>query len=462
MLAGKKKFLGAWTIAMINVAAVCNIKNFPLLAEYGLAVIFFLIISAIFFFIPVAFVTAELSSAWPDRGVYTWVYTALGPKAGFLAIWLQWIENVIWYPTILSFIAGTIAYIVNPDLANNNLYVMTVILVAFWAATFINFLGMKVSGWISSITAMFGTIIPIALIIILGTVWILGGHPSQISFSASALIPDLRSTSQLVLLAGVLLGLAGLEMSAVHAKDVDNPRQAYPRGILLSALLIIIFSILGSLAIAAIIPSAQIQLASGGMEAFRLLFTKFGMPWATPIIAAVTTFGALGMMSTWIVGPSRGLLATAEHGYLPQFFQKVNRTGMPSNILITQAIIVSLLSLVFLFMPSVNSSYWALVALASLLYQVMYILMFISALRLRHKHPQITRPYRIPFGKAGIWIICSLGIIGSSFGFIFAFFPPDQFSIGKLVFFEGFLIGGTILFCAAPFWILHYKKSFAK
>jgi amino acid transporter len=113
-------------------------------------------------------------------------------------------------------------------------------------------------------------------------------------------------------------------------------------------------------------------------------------------------------------------------------------------------------------MPSVNSSYWALVALASLLYQVMYIMMFISALRLRHKHPQIARPYRIPFGKVGIWIVCSLGIIGSSFGFIFAFFPPDQFSIGKLIFFEAFLIGGTILFCAAPFWILHYKKSFAK
>lgn len=445
-------------IAMINVAAVCNIKNFPLLAEYGLSIILFLVLSAIFFFIPVAFVSAELASAWPNRGVYTWVKTALGPRLGFLAIWLQWISNVIWYPTILSFIAGTLAYIIDPKLASNNLYIMSVILVAFWTATFINFLGMRVSGWISSITALFGTILPIALIIILGGVWIFGDHPVQISFNWKGVFPDLASINQLVLLSGVLLGLSGLEMSAVHARNVRDPRHDYPKGIFLSALLIMIFSILGAIAIAAIVPSKEIELASGGMEAFSYLFDAFATPWMTPLIAIVTTIGALGMMSTWIAGPSRGLLATAEHGDLPPIFQKENRAGMPTNLLIVQASIVSILSLIFLFMPTVNSSYWALVALASIFYQVMYILMFISAIILRHKHPLLERPYRIPFGNAGIWIVSLFGMIGASFGLFFGFFPPSQFSIGKLLFFESFLIGATILFCAIPFLIFHCRK----
>ena len=455
----KKKALNGWMIALINVAAVCNIKNFPLLAEYGLAIVLFLILSAIFFFLPIAFVSAELSSAWPDRGVYTWVRTALGPRMGFLAIWLQWISNVIWYPTILSFIAATFAYIIDPDLATNKTYVMSIILVAFWAATFINFLGMRVSGWISSLTALFGTILPIALIIFLGAVWIFGDHPSQIAFTWDAIFPDLSSMNQLVLLSGVLLGLAGLEMSAVHARDVRDPRRDYPRGIFLSAFLIIIFSILGALAIAAIVPSKEIELASGGMEAFRLLFVAFKMPWATPIIAAVTFIGALGMMSTWIVGPSRGLLATAEHGDLPPCFHKVNAKGMPINILLAQAVIVTALSLVFLFMPSVNSSYWALVALASILYQVMYIIMFISAIVLRHKHPMLERPYRIPCGDAGIWVVGLLGMIGASFGLYFGFFPPSQFDTGKLLTYEGFLIGGSLLFCILPLWIFTVRKS---
>lgn len=459
MLHQPRKHLTATTIALINVAAVCNIKNFPLLAEYGLSVILFLILSALFFFVPIALVSAELASGWPDRGVYTWVREALGPKCGFLAIWLQWIENVIWYPTILSFIAATFAYIFNPDLAQNNLYVMGAILITFWSATLVNFLGMRVSGMISSITALFGTIVPIALIILLGAFWVFRGYPTQITFSWKAIIPDLTSINQLVLLSGVLLGLAGMEMSAVHARDVRDPKSDYPKGIFFSTILILVFSVLGSLAISAIVPVKQIELASGGMEAFRYLFEAFNMRWAVPVIAAITTFGALGMMSTWIVGPSRGLLATAEHGNLPPIFHKTNQRGMPTSILVAQAIIVTCLSLVFLFMPSVNSSYWALVALASILYQVMYVLLFIAAILLRYRQPHVVRTYTIPGGKAGIWIVSLMGISGSVFGFVFGFFPPSQFSTGKLLIFEAFLIGSAALFCLLPLLIYKLRKD---
>lgn len=454
----KERALTGGMIALINVCAICNIKNFPLLAEYGLSIIVFLLLSALFFFVPVALVSAELASGWPERGVYTWVKTALGPKMGFLAIWLEWIENVIWYPTILSFIATTFAYIIDPALANAKSYVMTAILITFWSVTWINFLGMRASGWISSIAALFGTIVPIALIILLGGIWIWAGHPTQIAFQWSQIIPDFTSLNELVLLSGVLLGLAGMEMSAVHAKEVQNPRRDYPRGIFYSTLLILLFSILGSLAIAAIVPKEQIQLASGGMEAFSYLFRTFGMNWAIPVVAAVMTFGALGMMSTWVVGPSRGLLASALDGDLPPLFQKVNAKGMPVPILITQALIVTALCLVFLFMPSVNSSYWILVALASILYMIMYILMFVAAIILRYTHPDTPRHYKIPFGNVGMWAVCLLGILGSGFGLIVGFFPPAQLDTGSLWTFEAFLIGGTLLFCILPFLILALRK----
>jgi putative glutamate/gamma-aminobutyrate antiporter len=454
-----KKALTIWMIGLINVAAITNIKNFPLLAEYGLSIIFFLLLSAIFFFIPVSLVSAELASAWPDRGVYTWVKEGLGPKWGFLAIWLQWIENVIWYPTILTFIASTFAYLIqNPDLAKNKTYIFCMILLTFWPMTFVNFLGMRVSGWISSFSATLGTILPITLIIGLSGWWIAAGHPTQITYTWGSLIPDLGSIQQLVLLAGILLGLSGMEMSAVHAKDVENPTKNYPKAILLSAILILVFSALGALAISAIIPADRIELASGGMEAFRILFDMLNMPWAVPLIAGVMTFGALGMMSTWIVGPSRGLFATAVEGDLPPIFHKTNKHGMPTNILIVQAMIVTVLSLVFLFMPTVNSSYWILIALAAVLYMVMYILMFIAAIRLRIKASHISRAFKIPGGMAGLWIVCSLGIFGSGSGFILGLLPPSQVDTGSLLLLEGFLIGGTLLFCAIPFLIYRLRK----
>jgi putative glutamate/gamma-aminobutyrate antiporter len=456
--------LTVWMIGLINVAAICNIKNFPLFAEYGLSIILFLILSAIFFFVPVAFVSAELASSFPDRGVYSWVREGLSPRLGFLAIWLQWVENVIWYPTILSFIAASFSYLFDPELATNKTYILCMVLATFWPMTFVNFLGMRVSGWISSLSALLGTLIPIALIIVLGLWWILSGQPLQIEFSWKAVLPDLTSINQLVLLSGVLLGLGGLEMSAVHAHEVKDPSRTYPKAIFLSAGLILIFSALGALAIAAIIPAHQIELASGSMAAFSLLFSTLNMTWAIPVIAAIMTFGALGMMSTWIIGPSRGLLATAEHGDLPPIFHKTNKQGMPVAILITQAIIVTILSSVFLFMPSVSSSYWILVALASILYMVMYVLMMIAAIRLRHKYPHIRRVYQVPGGIKGLWIICLLGIIGSTLGFFLGFLPPSQLDTGSVIRLEAFLVGGTVLACALPLIIYslrkpHWKKN---
>lgn len=453
-----KKTLTASMIALINVCAISNIKNFPLLAEYGPSVISFLALAALFFFIPVALVSAELASGWPEKGVYSWVKAALGPRMGFLAIWLQWIENVVWYPTVLSFIATSFAYIIDPKLADNKLYVLGAILITFWSVTFVNFLGMRVSGWISSLSAIFGTILPIVLIIVMSGLWILKGNPVQFTFGLKEILPDFSSLHGLVLLSGILLGLAGLEMSAVHAKDVENPQRDYPKGILFSAILILLFSTLGALAIGAVIPSQEIQLASGSMEAFRLIFEAFHMSWAMPFVAAITTFGALGMMSTWIVGPSRGLYATAEDGDLPPLFHKKNKHNMPTNILITQALIVTVLSLVFLFMPSVNSSYWVILVLSSLVYMLMYILMFISGIVLRYKHPERLRIYKIPYGNIGMWLVATFGIIGASFGVVISFFPPSQIDTGKLIIMESFLIGASLIFCIAPFLIFRARK----
>ena len=131
---------------------------------------------------------------------------------------------------------------------------------------------------------------------------------------------------------------------------------------------------------------------------------------------------------------------------------------MPVSILITQGLIVTVLSLVFLLMPSVNSSYWALVALSSMLYMLMYVLMFISAIVLRYKHPHTPRTYKIPYGNKGIWIVSLLGISGALFGFFIGFLPPSQIDTGAKLVLECFLGGGILIFCGLPFLIYALRK----
>ncbi len=453
------KTIGVFVLAMINVVAIASLRGLPAMAEYGLASAFFFILAALIFFIPTALVSAELATGWPKRGgVFVWVKEALGERWGFLAIWLQWIQNVVWYPTVLSFTAATLAYIFNPSLANNPLYMLAVIVTVYWGATFVDLKGMKLSGKISTIGGLAGTIIPGALIILLGAIWVFGGNPLQIPVSIESFIPDFSNIQNIALAAGVLLSVAGMEMSAVHAQEVKNPQRDYPKAIFLSTIVILTVFILGTLAIAAVVPQAKISLVAGIMEAFTAFFAAYGISWLVPIIAFLITVGAATQVTTWIAGPSRGLLETAKEGELPPFFQKVNKAGMPTNLLYAQGAIVTGLALVFLLMPNVSSSYWILTALTAQIYLLMYVLLFASAIKLRYSQPNVKRAFLVPGGNAGMWLVAGMGLLASLFGILLGYFPPAQLETGNIMVFEAFLLGGMALLAGAPLLIHHFRE----
>ena len=332
------------------------------------------------------------------------------------------------------------------------------VLSVLWGMTFLNFRGMKLSGLISSVGTSVGTLIPGALIIILGVIWLLKGNPSQITFAAKNLIPNLGSVNQLSILTGVVLALIGMEMSAVHAQDVKNPQRDYPKAILLSFALIVVLMIAGGLAIAIVIPQKSISLAAGVMEAFSFFFDAFHVKWLIPLLAIMASVGAVASISTWIAGPPRGVAVASRNGNLPPFFQKLNKDGMPKNLLLVQATVATFMSMVILFMPSVGSSFWILSVLCTQVYLVMYLLMFIAAIRLRYSKPDVPRAYKIPFGNLGMWGVAGLGLLATIFVFCIGFFPPSQLKTGSPVFFVVFLAVGLIVLCGTPFVIRRFKK----
>lgn len=404
-------------------------------------------------------VAAELATGWPkEGGVFVWVKEAFGHRTGFLSVWLLWAENLVYYPALISFIAGTVAYVINPALSNSTFYVLGFVIVLFWATTLANLWGMRFSAWVSSVGVILGTIIPGGLIIFLGILWYLGGNPLQISLTWDAFIPNMSTPGQFVFFSGVLVSLCGLEMSAVHANDVKDPQKNYPRAIFISGILILGLYILGVLAIAAVIPQKQISLVAGSLQAFSTFVDAYGLKHLTPFIALLLAFGALGTLSTWIAGPSKGLLAAAENGDLPPIFRRLNRHGMPSALLITQAVIVTLFSVVFLIMPTVSSGYWILNATLAQLYLIMYILMFAAVIKLRYKHPHVKRAYQIPGGKVGVWVVAGLGLLGSLATLFIGFFPPAQIATGSTLTYVLFLVISIVIACIAPSVILLFKK----
>lgn len=456
-----RRVLSIFVLAMLNVSMMASLRNLPLVAGYGLQSVFFFLLVAILFLVPVSLVSAELATGWSKSGgIYVWVREALGDRWGFFAIWMQWVHNLPWYPAILSFVATTLAYVFNPDLAQNKLFIISVILTSFWGMTLLNYFGIKTSSLFSTVGVIAGTILPGALIIGLGLVWIFSGQPPQFTFSAEGFLPDLSSIANLVFLAGLFLSFGGLEVSAVYAGDVKNPQKNYPRSIILAALITFVLVMVGALAVAVVIPSNEISLVTGVMEAFRIFFSFYGLNWILPTMGILMIIGAVAEINSWIAGPTKGLYATSLHGNLPPVFQNLNKHNMPTHLLFAQALIVTLTSLVFLFMPTLSSSFWILTALSAQTYLVMYILMFISAIRLRYTKPHVPRTYEIPFKHKhkGMWFLAGLGTIASLFGFFIGFIPPTQLEVGSLFFYESFLILGNLIMIAIPLAIHKYRK----
>jgi amino acid transporter len=457
-----KKVLGPFSIAMINVAAIASLKNLPFAAGYGLPLIFLYAMAALVFFIPLALVCTELVTHFPKGGgVYLWVKEAFGPKVGFLAIWLQWFENVFYYPSILSFIAVTLGTLISPKLGHNHWFVFFTILIVFWGATWMNFKGIKLSARISSFGAVAGTLVPTGLIIFLGVIWFLAPTPNAVMFT-DAVFPELNSINDLALFAGIILSFAGLEMSEVHAGDVKDPHTSFPKAIAISSILIFIVYALGSFSIAIVVPKQELNIISGVIDAYRLFFKGFNLEFLIPLIGLLIVIGAIATVSTWIIGPSRGLFIAAKEGNLPKIFQKHNRFGAPVAILVAQGIVVTILSILFLFMPTISSTFWVLSVMTVQLYLIMYILLFLSAIKLRHKLKAKGPGFKIPLGSFGIWLCSILGITTACFIIFVSFFPPPQLgTIGNIYIFESILLTGIVLGLLIPF-ILTLRKEETK
>ncbi|NGX46358.1 MAG: putative glutamate/gamma-aminobutyrate antiporter, partial [Chlamydiae bacterium] len=424
-----KHLISVFGLVMINVAALGGIRNWAPIAECGFSSVFLLTFGSLLFLIPLALISAELATTWPgDGGVYGWVKKAFGHRMGFLAIWFLWIQNVIWYPTALAIIASMVTYVINPALVQNKTFMAILVVSLFWGATFLNLKGIKISTWVSTLGAICGTFIPSVLIIAFGIFWYVQGKPLQISFTVDSLIPSMTSFGELGLFAGVIVSLLGMEMSAVHANNVKNPQSNYPKAIFFTTLSVILFSSLGVLAIAMVVPQSEISLNAGCLQAFEYFFREYGLQFLMIPCAIIMAIGVLGSMSTWIMGPCVGLLAASKPEYVSGFFRKTNEKGVPSNLLIIQAALVSVLSLLFLFMPTINSAYWILLVLSTQLYLLMYLLLFTSAIRLRVLFPDVTRPFKVPGGRPGIWI-CGLGGVGVSvFALSTGFALPEEIS----------------------------------
>ena len=186
--------------------------------------------------------------------------------------------------------------------------------------------------------------------------------------------------------------------------------------------------ILPALAIAWVVPAEQLSLTAGVMQAFDAVFSEFGTQWLTPIFGIMLVTASLGGMLTWLAGPSKGLLLISRaEGYLPPFLQALNKHGVPQNILVTQGVVTTFIALGYALIPDVSSAYWIFSVITTQVYLIVYLLMFVAAVRLRKNDPDHPRGYRAPMLVG----LCGVGFAASLAALLVGFVPPSQFGGGN-------------------------------
>jgi len=456
------------SLTLMITAAVTSLRGVPVMSQEELTMFVYLIIAAVLFLIPAALVSAELGTTYAAKGggVYTWVKEAFNKRTGFLAVFMQWTQNIVWYPTTLAFGAAAVAYIIDkPELASNGKFIGFFAILIYWVSTFLSFKGTNFISRVSSKGFLFGTIVPLVTLIVMAGYWAFTGNPlafdnlptteTTIAFVHNGvgeprLMPHLTGIGNIVFLSTIILLFAGIEALAVHAAELKNPSKDYPKAMLLASVMAFSILALGGLSVAVILPYNDITLQGGVLESFKLVFDHYNVGWITNVLAVLVVVGCASCILSWLSGPSTALLYTAKDGELPGFLTKLNKNGIQTNILFVQGGLVTLICSMYFILEDVSVAFFLLSSLTGALYLIMYMLMYLAGIRLRKTQPDMPRPFKVPGGQYGMSVFGGLGFVAVVFAFVLCFIPPSQLPINSPTVYTLFIVGGVLVFVLIP------------
>ncbi len=425
-----KKSLTLFGFFAMTASMVMAVYEYPTFATSKLHLVFYLLLGGFLWFIPVALCAAEMATVdgWEKGGVFTWTGKNLGKKYGFANLFFEFFEITVGFVTMIYFILGALSYVFDwPALNSNPMIKFIGVLVIFWILALSQFGGTKYTAKIAKIGFIVGILLPAAILIILALVYIIQGNPIYIS-SKDTFVPDFTKVNTLVVFVSFILSYMGVEASATHANEMDNPKKEYPLAMLLLVIVAIVVSTLGGLAIAAVIPQDQINLSAGVVQTFAVLLGHFtaNNTILVKIIALLLAFGVIAEVSSWVVGPTRGMIIAAEEGAIPKSWAKTNEHDVPVYLVIAQGIIVSIWNAVLTFgAGGSNLSFLAAMSLTVVIYLSGYILFFVGYIK-AILGEGLNGAYQMPGGKPVKIIVAIIGLATSIFAFFISFVPPTS------------------------------------
>ncbi|AYN22790.1 glutamate:gamma-aminobutyrate antiporter [Alcaligenes aquatilis] len=465
---GTSKQLSLLGFFAITASMVMAVYEYPTFATSGFSLVFFLLLGGLLWFIPVGLCAAEMATVegWEEGGVFAWVSNTLGERWGFAAISFGYLQIAIGFIPMIYFVLGALSYILAWPALNNDPIVKTIAgLVLLWGLALTQLGGTKHTAQIAKVGFFLGILLPALILVVLATSYLLSGAPLAVEMNAATFFPNFTQIGTLVVFVAFILSYMGVEASATHVNEMKNPGRDYPIAMVMLMVAAICLSSIGGLSVAAVIPLHEINLSAGVIQTFEVLVKHFGtgLEWSVRIIAALLVLGVLAEIAAWIVGPSRGMLVTAQKGILPHSMAKVNKNDVPVNLVIFQLSITTIALIVLTNTGGgANMSFMVALTLTVLIYLCSYFMLFLGYIHLILRQPEKKRAFRVPGSKGFKVVLAGCGFMISLVAFVVSFVPPSSLpaSAGHDMYLELLLV--SFLFVAAiplVVYALHDKKG---
>ena len=445
-----KRVLRLGDLVLFNVVAVLGLRWVATSAKAGPSSLVLWLLAAALFFIPQGIAVITLASRFPDEGgVYAWTRRSFGEWNGFLCGWCYWINNVLYYPNLLISTAVIATYAIGKGgttLGESWPYVLSVSLAALWIAAVLNIVGLGTGKWLHNIGGV-ATYLPGVMLIVLGLAAVFM-HPSANAFTRERLVPDVTELSTLNLWASIAFAFAGLELSSTMGEETANPRRDLPRAIVISAPLIAVAYVLGTLSVLWLVPNDELNIVSGFLQGITAGSAALspGLVWIAPVAAAMYTVSNVAGVGAWLSGPARVAFVIGLDRYFPPAFGKVHpQWRTPYVAILVQAVLATVFLLVSQLGKgsTVEQAYLVLLDTQLLVYFIPYLYLFLCLLRQARRKSQTGS---LPGGRAGATLagICGLGV--TAFAMVVAAIPPGDAPNRGV--FAAKVIGGAAAFVA--------------
>jgi amino acid transporter len=437
-------------LVLFNLVAVIGITWVATAARAGPSSLTLWGLAAILFFVPQGLAVIQLSSSYPDEGgIYAWVRKEFGEGHGFLCGWCYWINNVLYYPSLLLAAAVTAPYIFGQGesgLADEWTYLLPFTLTALALAVALNVFGVGTGKWLQNIGGV-SVYLPGVLLIFLGLYAVLTKSPAN-TLTFSQLKPDLTNLPELNLWATIAFAFAGLELSSTMGHEIRDPRRNLPRSIYIAAPLVALIYVCGTGSMLWLVPREEINVVAGPLQAIAngMRDQAGAWWWVVPLAALLLTLARIGGLGAWLTGSARVAFVVGLDRYFPPAFARVHpRWRTPYVAILVQAPIAALFLLLSVLGKgtTVERAFLILIDMSLLIYFVPYTYLFIAFIvHCRKRNRNTNEPLIVPGGRNAALIIGMCGLSITLFAMLVALIPPPGTS--NILIHEMKVAGGSL------------------